>query len=191
MTRSTAPRLLGARVKRLEDSRLLAGGGRFLDDLTLPGLVHAAFVRSAFAHAELHGVDATAARREPGVLDVLTGRDLDGQVEPLAPRLDAPGFTSTAWPVLPVSRLRFAGEPVAVVAAGTPYECADATLLITVDAEPLSTVPDVPSALASGAAVLHPAHQDNVLFRRRHRHGDLEAAFETAALVVRETFTHA
>ncbi|MGH7317416.1 MAG: hypothetical protein ACREJS_14270, partial [Candidatus Rokuibacteriota bacterium] len=76
----------------MEDPRLLAGRGRFLDDITPPGLLHAAFVRSAHAHATLLGVHGGAAREVPGVELVLTGRDLDGVVAPLAPRLEAPGF---------------------------------------------------------------------------------------------------
>ena len=80
----------------MEDPRLLAGRGRFLDDISLPGLLHAAFVRSEHAHAALRRVDTTAARAVAGVALVLTGRDLDGLVAPLAPRLDAPGFVATA-----------------------------------------------------------------------------------------------
>jgi len=186
-----SPRYLGARVKRVEDPRLLTGRGRFLDDFTLPGLVHAAFVRSAFAHASLRGVEVEAARRAPGVVAVLTGRDLDGEVAPLAPRLDAPGFAATSWPALAVSRVRFAGEPVAIVAARTPGEAADGGELISVDCEPLLAVADIETALAAGAPLLHPAHESNVLFSRRHRHGDVDGAFREAAVVVRQTFHHA
>ena len=167
------PRLLGARVKRLEDPRLLAGRGRFLDDVTLPGMAHAVFVRSAFAHAVLRDVDVQAARRAPGAVAVLTGTDLEGQVEALAPRLEAPGFTPTVWPVLPVSRVRFAGEGIAIVAADTPYQAADAAELVLVDAQPLPSIADVPSALAPGAVRLHPDNRDNVLFQQQHGCGDL------------------
>ena len=102
----------------MEDPRLLVGQGCYLDDIPLPGLRHAAFARSPHAHAALRSVDTTAARAAAGVELVLTGRDLDGLVAPLAPRLEAPGFVGTAWPALPTDRVRFVGEAVAVVAAG-------------------------------------------------------------------------
>ena len=105
-----ATRELGARVKRLEDPGLLTGQGRYLDDIHLPGLLHAAFVRSPHAHARLAGVDASAALGVPGVVAVLTGRDLAGRVLPLSPRLDSDGFAATAWPVLADSRVRFVGR---------------------------------------------------------------------------------
>ncbi len=148
-------------------------------------------MRSAFAHASLRGVEAEAARRAPGVVAVLTGRDLDGEVEPLAPRLEAPGFAATSWPALAVSRVRFAGEPVAIVAARTPGEAADGGELISVDCALLPAVADIETALAAGAPLLHPAHDGNVLFSRRHRHGDVDGAFREAAVVVRQTFRHA
>jgi carbon-monoxide dehydrogenase large subunit len=185
------PRYLGAHVKRVEDPRLLTGRGRFLDDVTLPGLLHAAFARSPHAHAELRAVDATVARAVPGVELVLTGRDLDGMVVPLAPRLEAPGFAATAWPALPTSRVRFVGEPVAAVAATTPYSAVDGCGLVQVEYEPLPAVPDVATALDLGAPRLHPAHGSNVLFERRGSQGDVDGAFAAAAVVSRETFTHA
>jgi aerobic carbon-monoxide dehydrogenase large subunit len=188
---SGAPRLVGARVKRVEDPRLLAGGGRFLDDIVLPGLAHAAFVRSTAAHAALTAVDTAAAQREPGVAAVLTGADLAGVVKPLAPRLDAPGFTPTSCHALAESRVRFVGEPVALVVADTAYAAADGAELVRVDYQPLPVVATIDAALAENACRLHPEHDRNVLFERRHRHGDVEGAFATAAVVVRETFRHA
>src|SRR5207247_222635 len=94
------PRLTGARVKRVEDPRLLRGRGRYLDDVVLPRMVSLAFVRSPHAHAVIRWVDASAARRLEGVLAVLTAGDLRSVARPLAPRLDGDGFTPTAWPVL-------------------------------------------------------------------------------------------
>lgn len=188
---SPPPRYLGARVKRLEDPRLLAGQGSFLDDLTLPGLLHAAFVRSAHAHAIVRSVDAEAGRLVPGVVLVLTGRDLEGEVAPLVPRLEAPGFTPTAWPALATERARFVGEPVAVVAAATPYAAVDGASAVVVDYDPLPAVPDAAAALAPGAPRLHPGQPSNVLFEGRGSQGDVEGAFAAAPVVVRETFAHA
>ena len=191
MRAAPPPRYLGAHVKRLEDPRLLAGQGRYLDDLTLPGLLHAAFVRSAHAHALVRSVDAEAGRRIPGVEMVLTGRDLEDEVAPLVPRLESPDFTPTEWPALATGRARFVGEPVAVVAAATPYVAADGVAAVAVDYDSLPAVPDAAAALAPGAPRLHPGRPSNVLFERRDRQGDVEGAFADAPVVVRETFTHA
>ncbi|HXA98286.1 MAG TPA: molybdopterin cofactor-binding domain-containing protein, partial [Candidatus Dormibacteraeota bacterium] len=178
-------------MKRLEDPRLLTGQGRYLDDLPLTGLLHAAFVRSAYAHARLVRVNTDAARRSSGVAVLLTGSDLADAVAPLEPRLDAPGFTPTRWPALVVARARFVGEPVAAAAADTPYAAADAAELVTVECEPLPAVADIMSALAPGAPRLHPELDSNVLFERRGSQGDVDAAFAAASVVVRETFSHA
>ena len=126
-----------------------------------------------------------------GVELVLTGRDLDGVVGPLEPRLEAPGFTPTAWPALPTSRVRFVGEAVAAVAATTPYGAVDGCGLVEVDYEPLSAVADVDAALDPRAPGLHPEHASNVLFERRGSQGDVDGAFAAAAVVIRETFSHA
>ncbi|HEX6079983.1 MAG TPA: xanthine dehydrogenase family protein molybdopterin-binding subunit [Methylomirabilota bacterium] len=190
MSAPAPPRYLGAHVKRLEDPRLLTGGGRFLDDLTLPGLLHAAFARSPFAHALVRGVDVAAARAVPGVALALTGRDLDGPVGRLAPHLAGEGFARTEWPALALERARFVGEPVAAVAADTPYAAVDGAAAIAVEYDPLPALPDAAAALASGAPRLHPEHPSNVLFERSGRHGDVEGAFAGAAVVVRETFVH-
>jgi carbon-monoxide dehydrogenase large subunit len=180
----------GAGVKRLEDPRFLSGRGRFLDDVTLPGLLHAAFVRSTHAHAVLLAVDPAPARRVPDVAFVLTARDLDDVPALLIPRLEASGFTPTAWPALAASRVRFAGEPVAVVAAATPYAAADGAGLVGVEYDPRPALPDVAAALAPGAPRLHSERPSNVLFEQRGSRGDVDGAFAAAAVVLRETFTH-
>jgi carbon-monoxide dehydrogenase large subunit len=148
-------------------------------------------VRSTAAHAVLSAVDTAAARRAPGVAVVLAGRDLAGVVEPLAPRLDAPGFTPTIWHALAPLRVRFVGEPFAVVVADTAYAAADAAELVRVDYDVLPVVGTIDAALAEDAPRLHADHERNVLFERHHRHGDVERAFTAAAVVVKETFHHA
>jgi carbon-monoxide dehydrogenase large subunit len=183
-------RYIGAQVRRLEDPRLISGQGRFLDDIRPDGLLHAAFTRSPHAHALVRGVEVAAARRAPGVGAVLTGQDLAGTVRPLAPRLDAPGFTSTAWPALARDRVRFVGEPVVVLAAETPYAAVDARELVVVEYDPLPALTDVTAAAAAGAPRIHPEHASNVLFQRRHSQGDVHGAFSRAAVVVGETFAH-
>ncbi len=191
MELNPSPRYLGAQVKRVEDPRLLRGQGRYLDDIVLPGLLHAAFVRSTHAHASIASVDTASARRAPGVGALLTGADLQGQVEPLTPRLEASGFIPTSWPALAASRVRFVGEPVVVVAAETAYAAADGCERVAVDYEPLPALVDVAAALRPGVPPLHPGHRSNVLFEHRYSKGDVERAFASAAVTVRETFTHA
>jgi carbon-monoxide dehydrogenase large subunit len=172
----------------VEDPRLLAGRARYLDDLRPPGLLHAAFVRSPHAHAVVKRVDGTAAAAA-GAL-VLAGRDL-ADLPPLCPRLDAPGFAPTAWAPLAPDRARYAGEPVAAVAAPDAYLAADAAEAVAVDYDPLPAVAGLAAATAPGAPRLHDELPDNLLLRRGHRQGEVEAAFAGAAHVLRERFVHA
>ena len=182
-------RWMGARVRRLEDPRLLQGRARFLDDLRLPGLLHAAFARSPHAHARVLAVDAAAALALDGVAAVLTGGDL-ADLPPLSPRLEAPGFAPPAWAPLAPERARFVGEPVAAVAAADPYLAADAAERVDVRYAPRPPVADAAAAAAAGAPLLHDAVPGNVLVRREHRQGDVDGAFARAAHVLRETFAH-
>jgi aerobic carbon-monoxide dehydrogenase large subunit len=183
-------RYTGAIVKRREDPRLLAGGGAYLDDLRPDGCLHAVFVRSPHAHARVLGVDARAARARPGVGAVLAGRDLVGQVGPLAPRLEGEGFFATEWAALAPECARFAGEPVAVVAAEDPYAATDAAETVEVDYSPLPVVADVDAALASDAPRVHAVVAGNILFERGHCRGDVDGAFAHAAVRIAERFTH-
>jgi aerobic carbon-monoxide dehydrogenase large subunit len=181
-------RWIGAPIKRLEDPRLLTGRGRYLDDLAVPGMLHAAFVRSPHAHARVAAIETGPATAASGVRAVLCGKDL-GAVAPMAPRLEAPGFAPTTWAALAPDRARYPGEPVAAVAATTAYAAADAAELVAVDYEPLPALPDIDAALAPGAPRLHEAVAGNVLLRRRHSHGEVDAAFARATHVLAETFS--
>ena len=173
-------RYTGMRIKRLEDPRLLSGRGRYLDDLALPRMLFASFVRSPHAHAHIVRIDAAAARARPGVVAVFTADDLRSAAKPLSPRLDGTGFTPTAWPALADGVARYCGEAVAVVVAASPYAAADARELVTVDWEPRPAVATIEQALASR----------QILFERRYRQGDVDGAFARAAIVLRETFDH-
>ena len=173
-------RYTGMRIKRLEDPRLLTGRGRYLDDLGLPRMLVASFVRSPHAHACVVRIDASAARALPGVVAVVTADDLRGATKPLSPRLDGPGYTPTAWPALADGVARFCGEAVAVVVATNPYAAADARELVEVEWDAQPAVSTIDQALES----------KQILFQRRHRQGDVDGAFARAALVIRETFEH-
>jgi carbon-monoxide dehydrogenase large subunit len=163
--------ILGTRVVRTEDPRLLTAGGVYVDDLRVPELAQAArvtFVRSPIAHAAITGIDAAAARQAPGVVAVLTVADLDD----LPPPPDGPGMTGTEgaplpmggpWsePLLAVDRVRFVGEPVALVITNDRYQGEDAAELVSVDYEPLPAVVG-PDAAITGTSLLFPPTGTNV-----------------------------
>jgi aerobic carbon-monoxide dehydrogenase large subunit len=166
-------------VRRVEDPRLVRGGGRYLDDVTLPRMLAVAFVRSPHAHARVAAIDAGAARALPGVAAVVTAADLR-DVAPLAPRLLGEGFVPTRCPPLADGEVSFVGHAVAAVAADTGYVAADARELVRVEYEPRSAVATVDEALAGG----------RVLFQRAYSRGDVDAVFARASIVLRERFTH-
>ena len=170
-------RYTGARVKRLEDPRLLRGQGRYVDDIVLPRMLHAAFVRSPHAHAAVRRIDAARARDVTGAVAVFGPADLDAAA--LAPRVSGGGFTPTAWPAL-AREPRFCGEAVAVVVATSAYAAADAAERVRVEYDARPACVTLDDALRAEA----------VLFRRAQRRGDVEAAFGRARVVIRETFSH-
>ena len=159
---------------------MLRGRGRYVDDVVLPGMAWLAFVRSPHARARVRAIDGAAALALPGVIAVVTARDLEGIVRPLAPRLRGGGFVPTEWPPLARERVRFCGEAVAVVVAESAYVAADARDAVAVDYEPSPAVASIDAALEAG----------DVIFRRAGRHGDVDGAFASAPVIVRKTFTH-
>jgi carbon-monoxide dehydrogenase large subunit len=132
---------------------MLLGRGRFTGDLTRPGLLHAAFVRSPHAHARLGGVDAAEARQAPGVHGVFTAADLGHPY--LLAMLERDEFVPTPMPILAGDRVRFTGEPVAIVVADDAYRAEDAAELAEVDWDPQPAVASIEAATAAGAARLH------------------------------------
>jgi len=157
------PSPLGRSLPRSRAQRTVAGQGRFTDDLSLPRMVHAAFLRSPYAHATINGIDAEEARAHPGVVAVLTGADLAERVarfagrHPLFPDLQAPEQSA-----MPVERTLWQGEPVAMVIAESRAIAEDAAELIMADLDPLPAVASVEAALAEDAPVLHDAIGGNV-----------------------------
>ena len=182
----------GSGGRRSEDGPLLAGRGRFTDDLAPPGQVHAVFVRSPIAHALIRGVDPAPALALPGVLAVLTGRDLAaaglGGIPPAAAFPGRGGRPMAAAPIPPlaVDRVRHVGEAVAVAVAETAAQAADAAAAVALDLDPLPVVADVESALAAAAPSIWPEAPGNVAFDWTD--GDaaaVDAAFRSAAHVAR------
>lgn len=166
---------------RIEDRRLLTGRGRYIDDLPVPrGTVHAAILRSPHGHARISAIDASAALALPGVVAVLTGRDIATVLGPF-PNIvrSAPDYRAAA-----VDRVRYVGEPVAVVLALDRYRAEDGAALVDVDYDPLPAVIDPERATEPDAPQLHEGAPGNVAWSRRYRYGDPDAAFAEADLVV-------
>jgi carbon-monoxide dehydrogenase large subunit len=154
---------VGASVPRREDPRLLAGRGRFVDDITLPGLLHAQFVRASVAHARITGIDLSEVRATPGVVAAYTADDLDlGDITAV---LDRPPheFVPTAMPVLARDKVRYVGEPIAIVVARDPYAVEDGVEAAIVEYDELAPVMSDTAALAPDAELVHAEAPANTL----------------------------
>ncbi len=182
----TAGRYAGARVKRVEDARLLTGHGTFVDDISLPGMLHAAFVRSPFARAAVRGVDVSAAREAPGVRAVFTASDLNPGMKEQWHTSVGRDSPETPRPPLAETEVRFVGDPVALVVAENRYLAEDAAELVEVEYQPLPAVADYTQAEQS-ATLVHEAHGSNLIFGLANPGAsDLEDVFATAPHVVSE-----
>jgi 2-furoyl-CoA dehydrogenase large subunit len=173
---------VGRSIPRVEDAALLAGRGRYIDDLGVrPGTLEAAILRSPHAHAEIEAIDGAAALAADGVFAVLTGAEIRALTTSLVVGVKA---AIECWPIA-VDRVRYVGEPVAVVVASDRYRAEDALDLIAVRYRPLPAVVDPLAAAARGAPVLHPGAKGNVIGERSFRYGDPESAFAAAAHRIR------
>ena len=185
-------RYFGAEVNRLEDPALLAGNGRYVDDFDVPGLAHAAFVRSPHPHARIKAISADAARSMPGVIAVLTLADLDPEqrvMPPVGPAGNLQPF-KTPYP-LARDAVHHVGETVAMVVAANRHQAEDAAYLVDVDYEPLGAVADWRQALEPGAPTAHEGLASNLVAPMKVGFGDVAAVFAKAAHVFEETIrTH-
>ena len=190
-------KFFGAAVKRREDPRFLLGEGRFVDDVTVPGMLHASFLRSPHAHAHIVKIDTTAASASPGVVRVLTFKDLERWMKPL-PLFGAvpPGLGAVVkfdirqarqW-ALCRDRVRYVGEIVAMVVADSVERAEDAMDLIEVEWDLLAPVVDMTRAAEPGAPLIHPEWGSNVGIGFTHSIGDADRAFAQADATVAETF---
>ena len=183
-------KLLGARVKRMEDPALLTGRGQYVDDMKLSGMLHAAFVRSPFAHARIGKIDATTARALPGVHAVIAAADLPADLRARRIPMLVPNPTiKQPWTQLPLAddEACYAGEPVAVVVADSRYLAEDAAALLDIDYEPLPAACDCRDALKPGAPVAHAGAPDNVGAKFTVQFGNVDAGFAGAAQIVRRS----
>src|SRR5688500_16949275 len=181
---------VGASVARKEDPELLTGQARFVDDLTITGMLWMAVVRSPHAHARIGAIDLTNARAVPGVVDAFSGRDLAG---------DFPSGLVCAWPVtedinmpphwpLAQDKARHAGDGVAVVIAETRQAAKDGAEAVEVEYEPLPAVTDVAEALADGAPIVHDDIGTNHCYEWKLSAGDVDRLFAEAAVTVKEKY---
>jgi len=187
----------GAAVKRREDPRFLRGDGRFIDDVALPGMFHAAFLRSPHAHAVVKTIHTAAAAAAPGVARVFTFGDLDRWMKPLPLFGAVPAGLAAVvkfdlrqapqW-ALCRERARYVGEIVAMVLAESRAAAEDAVDLIEVDWEPLPPVVDMVRAGEPGGPLVHPEWGTNVGVGFSHSIGDADGAFARADVTVSETF---
>jgi aerobic carbon-monoxide dehydrogenase large subunit len=182
-------RVLGRDVARLEDKALIRGAGRFVDDIALPGMLHAAFVRSPHAHAAITGIDTTAAASMPGVHAVLTLADLAPHLTDtrLVVAMPSPSYRLDLHrPVLASTEVVHVGEAVAVVVAESRYQAEDALACVGVEYDPLPPVADCVAALEPGAPTAHSGANSNLVAEMVIEFGAVDAAFAASAHRVHE-----
>jgi aerobic carbon-monoxide dehydrogenase large subunit len=187
MAEIVAERYTGASIKRSEDPRILTGAGRYVDDIKLPGMLHAAFVRSPLAHARVLSVDVSAARALPGVVAAFTGAELEAMTVPQPDALMAlmgwsgpkPEFT-----LLATDKVRFVGDPVAIVVAESRYLAEDGCELVETEYEDLPPVASAAVALEPGSIPVFANLGDNIARpHSRSEFGDVAATFAGAERV--------
>jgi aerobic carbon-monoxide dehydrogenase large subunit len=175
----------GRAMKRVEDPRLIKGIATYVDDLKLPGVLHAEFVRSPHAHAKILSIKTDAAKELPGVVGVFTGADINDKVGMVPCAAPLPGGKTINHMVLAGTRAYFVGHPVAVVVAETRTIARDALELVEVDYEPLPAVIDPEKALEEGSPLTHPELGTNVAFKWSLPVSDVDGAFKEADKVLK------
>ena len=184
--------LVGAKIHRREDPRLITGHGRYTDDLTRTGLVHLAVVRSPHAHARIKSIGVEAAKKSPGVLGVFTAQDFKDIIAGPATHPVAPVFAPDKKvnpPRYPIAReeVCYQGEPVAVVVAEQRYQAADAAQLVDVEYDPLPAVMEIEEAMKPGSPKAHTDQPDNIAWDATYVPWEAtEEAFRTADVVVKQ-----
>jgi len=180
---------IGRSVPRPNARRLAEGRGQYVDDIKLPRLVHVAFLRSPYAHARIKSIETAAAAKSPGVVRVVTGREMAEICTPWVGVLShLKGMKSAPQYPIAVDRACWQGEAVCAVVARTRAQAEDALPLLRVDWEELTPVTDAAAAAAPGARAIHPSLGDNIALQRELAVGEPDAVFAGADLVVEETF---
>ena len=179
---------IGQSLPRKEDHRFLTGQGRYLDDIVVPGALHAHFVRSPHAHARILAIHTEAAARAPGVVRVVTGRDLAQWTTSLRMAPPIQGLHPVEMTTLPIDKVRFIGDPVACIVATDRYLAEDAAELIAVEYEELAAVTDMTRALAPGVALVDELLASNLISHQTFSAGDPARRFAEAPVVVEAEF---
>ncbi|WP_424139186.1 xanthine dehydrogenase family protein molybdopterin-binding subunit [Roseomonas chloroacetimidivorans] len=180
---------IGRSQPRREDEYLLRGLAQFVDDLPEPqGTLHLGFVLSPHAHARILSLDASAALAVPGVVAVLGGRELAGLMSPMVTEIEFPGYHKSFRDPVPVDKVRFVGEQVAVILAENPYAAQDAIELVQVEYEVLPATASLEQALEPDAPLVHDHIEGNVIFKGEFSTPAFEDAFASGDLVLRERF---
>ena len=179
---------VGSRIKRVEDRRLITGHGSYVDDVQLPRMAHAAFLRSPHAHAYIKGIDTRNAMELPGVLAVRTGQELNTRVPPLRVGGGRTGVKPLESIPLAGDKVRMVGDPVSVVVATDRYVAEDALDLIEVEYEPLPAVVDAEQGAMGEGVLIHENLDNNIASYDEGRTGDIDEAYREADRVIKETF---
>ena len=181
-------RIFGSAIRRREDPRLLTGTAKYTADITLPGQLHAAILRSPHGHARIRKIDTSAAKAAPGVVAAFTGADTEGVLQsiPCAWLVPNADLKVSPYPAMAKSVVRYVGDAVAVVVAESAQQAYDAVDLVEVDYEPLPVTIDPEKAVKPGAPQLHVEAPNNIAFKWTVAGGDVDAAFKTAEVVVRD-----
>ena len=179
---------VGQAVKRVEDERFLIGEGKFVADLNPDGVLHAAFLRSPFAHATITSIDVSAAASLPGVVRVFTAAELNAVTNPFPPFFMVEGLYTPLFTCMTEDKVRHVGDLVALVVAESRYIAEDALELIVVDYEDLEPIGTIDAALTPGREQVWELADGNVLGQTNHSFGDVEDVFASADRVITRTF---
>ena len=184
-------RLFGSGIRRREDPRLITGRASYTDDIKLPGMVHAAILRSPYAHANITSIDTSAAACQPGVIAVYTGADTEGNLNPIpcAWLIPDSNLVTPDHPAIAKDKVRYVGDAVAVVVAENRYQAEDALEHIDVDYEPLDATINPKASTMDGAPQVHDDAPNNIAFKWTVAGGEVDEAFEKADVVVKDTIT--
>jgi aerobic carbon-monoxide dehydrogenase large subunit len=190
-----ATRYFGERIKRNEDPRLLTGQGLYVDDVDLPNMLHAAFLRGPYAHARINKIDVSQAWQRAGVVAIYTANDLGDYWKPgpllvSPPPVDNIVFNEKTQVPLARDKVKFAGEPIVMVLAESRYIAEDALADIQIDYEPLEAVVDLEKALQTESPIIHEEIGSNVAAHVVQTKGDYESVKKDAALVIKRRFLY-
>ena len=182
-------RMFGSGIRRREDPRLITGRASYTDDIKLPGTVHAAILRSPYAHANITSIDTSAAACQPGVIAVYTGGDIEGHLNPIPCAWHIPdsNLIMPDHPAIAKDKVRYVGDAVAVVVAESRYQAEDALEHIDVDYEPLDATINPKASTMDGAPQVHDDVPNNIAFKWTVAGGEIDEAFEKADVVVKDT----